>query len=498
MQHWHRVRAMRLHFPLKLEHIEQTSSFCSAWAIEEFYRLRAARLAGRHCIAVETSVRAELDAPSGLRLAVGMEGSFERIPKVDVYAMEDGMPVFSHAFLHSRRFGADLAEAMLGEIAKAGLEGTPLVTTLGAEDVRRLARLVRQGAPLVMPTDLHQPHVARALRRFPPDGLLRESMELECSSLFNTVLWHRQFAIDRNYAVIDDTSGKERMLNLHIFYDDLVNFSLKNDSIKSFFYRKSSLESILNNATKIESDDLSEYDDEIFDIEYDEKRKLIKNFSTYNNVATHEHRFSGLYTVTTTPVVKYNSPKILEIVNLAYEKTTSCEAMFARCYDDVDNRKLLDLHKEVFHLLVFLAQSLLAFLEAVRREKLAALQERCRHARRDAGHTPSRAREGQAGHHRPHRQAARRLLGFRLRVPGSLPAAPAIPLVGLTDIPVSGVCGTAGPTAPAPAFAGRQRRPRSSFRRHRCPCAWHLCPPPLRGQGCGRLAHAASGCRVKK
>lgn len=278
MQHWHRVRAMRLHFPLKLEHIEQTSSFCSAWAIEEFYRLRAARLAGRHCIAVETSVRAELDAPSGLRLAVGMEGSFERIPKVDVYAMEDGMPVFSHAFLHSRRFGADLAEAMLGEIAKAGLEGTPLVTTLGAEDVRRLARLVRQGAPLVMPTDLHQPHVARALRRFPPDGLLRESMELECSSLFNTVLWHRQFAIDRNYAVIDDTSGKERMLNLHIFYDDLVNFSLKNDSIKSFFYRKSSLESILNNATKIESDDLSEYDDEIFDIEYDEKRKLIKIF----------------------------------------------------------------------------------------------------------------------------------------------------------------------------------------------------------------------------
>ena len=372
MQHWHRVRAMRLHFPLKLEHIEQTGSFCSAWAIEEFYRLRAARLAGRHCIAVETSVRAELDAPSGLRLAVGMEGSFERIPKVDVYAMEDGMPVFSHAFLHSRRFGADLAEAMLGEIAKAGLEGTPLVTTLGAEDVRRLARLVRQGAPLVMPTDLHQPHVARALRRFPPDGLLRESMEFECSSLFNTVLWHRQFAIDRNYAVIDDTSGKERMLNLHIFYDDLVNFSLKNDSIKSFFYRKSSLESILNNATKIESDDLSEYDDEIFDIEYDEKRKLIKNFSTYNNVATHEHRFSGLYTVTTTPVVKYNSPKILEIVNLAYEKTTSCEAMFARCYDDVDNRKLLDLHKEVFHLLVFLAQSLLAFLEAVRREKLAA------------------------------------------------------------------------------------------------------------------------------
>ena len=129
-----------------------------------------------------------------------------------------------------------------------------------------------------MPTDLHQPHVARALRRFPPDGLLRESMELECSSLFNTVLWHRQFAIDRNYAVIDDTSGKERMLNLHIFYDDLVNFSLKNDSIKSFFYRKSSLESILNNATKIESDDLSEYDDEIFDIEYDEKRKLIKIF----------------------------------------------------------------------------------------------------------------------------------------------------------------------------------------------------------------------------
>lgn len=44
------------------------------------------------------------------------------------------MPVFSHAFLHSRRFGADLAEAMLGEMQDIRLveheKGKPAITVL--------------------------------------------------------------------------------------------------------------------------------------------------------------------------------------------------------------------------------------------------------------------------------------------------------------------------------------------------------------------------------
>ena len=148
-----------------------------------------------------------------------MEGPCERIPKVDVYALEDGMPVFSHAFLHSELFGADLAESMLAAVAKAGLKDTPLVTTLGFEDLRRLARLVRQDAPLVMPTSLHQPHVATALKRFGSPSALQKALKIEASDRFRTLFSLRQFAIDENGKVIDEKIDNKCTLNLNLYYD---------------------------------------------------------------------------------------------------------------------------------------------------------------------------------------------------------------------------------------------------------------------------------------
>ena len=144
-----------------------------------------------------------------------------------------------------------------------------------------------------------------------------------------------------------------------------------NEYFKLCCDHESRLQTIIEKEIPVELNDIIEYDDFYFDIDYDEKSKLVKNFTNDLDAINHECDLSGIYAVSTTPAVKYDATKILEVVNLAYEQRRACEAMFARCYEDVDNQSLDDLFKEVFQLVVFLAQSLEAFLERVRREKLS-------------------------------------------------------------------------------------------------------------------------------
>lgn len=260
------------------------------------FRLRAARLGENAVCAVDSTSRSAYgNSLADIKWGKNKEGV--RLPQtseVVVYSLNDHMPVYYRTFPGNIPDSRSV-ETLLTDLRHAGFPDIALLTDRGYESIQNLERYILNGQKMIMCVKTGQSFVLKHILEYGDFAGAPEQMSID----LDTKVFYKQYDLDYRVVGNGDTVHAADKFKLNIFFDSIKRGADIMDLSADIEMQRKALQEMKDNKYPLDDDATTKRLYKWFDIKYDQKTRLIEDFSLNEQKVGKARRTSGFYAIAT-------------------------------------------------------------------------------------------------------------------------------------------------------------------------------------------------------
>ena len=279
-------------------------------------KLRAARVEKEELCAVDSTSRSAYGSSlSDIRWGKNRE----RLPlaqttEVVVYSLSSHMPVYYRTFPGNMP-DSRMLSVIFADLEHAGFKDLVLITDRGFETLDNLEKYILRGQSMIMCTKTSQKIVLNAIRGLGEFGARPEEMEVDPEER----IYYRQFDINYEIKVAEDSVKKADRMKLNLFFDPVRRSLELMDLDIALKFQKESLAKFMEYKDIPCDVKTVKRDHSYHKVTFDSASKTIKSFALDEKKVAKARNLSGFFSIMTHGV-DFDSQKTLLTYNLRDEQ----------------------------------------------------------------------------------------------------------------------------------------------------------------------------------
>ena len=332
----------------------------------DLFRCRSKRLGNNELCAVDSTSRS---AWGSSLPDIHYGKSKDKLPlpqtvEVVVYTLNNHMPVYYRTLPGNTPDSRSLA-IILADLKNAGFkDNIVMITDRGYESIRNLEMYIDKGQPMIMGTKTSQKHVRDKIDRFGAFEHHPGEMELDAAER----IYYKQYELEYRIEGKRDNIKKADKLRLNLYFDPVRRSRELIDLDIILQDQKKALQDILWEGIPLDDDATIQRIYRFYDLEYDEKTRLLKSFKLNEDKVKRARRESGFF-ANTTHGVDFDAMTTQNHYKLRDEQEKYFAMMKGLMGAD-RQRNWSELGKEGRLLILFVSQVIGCYIAHVRKTKL--------------------------------------------------------------------------------------------------------------------------------
>jgi len=332
----------------------------------ELFRCRAKRLGNNELCAVDSTSRS---AWGSCLPDIHYGKSKDKLPlpqttEVVVYTLNNHMPVYYRTLPGNTPDSRSLA-IILADLKNAGFkDNIVMITDRGYESIRNLEMYIDKGQPMIMGTKTGQKHVRDKIDKFGAFEHHPEEMELDTVER----IYYKQYELEYQIEGKRDNVKKSDRLRLNLYFDPVRRSQELIDLDIILRDQKEALQEILCEGTPLDDDATIKRIYRFYDLQYDERSRVLKSFKLNDDKVKRARRESGFF-ANTTHGVSFDAMTAQNHYKLRDEQEKYF-AMMKGVMGADRQRNWSELGKEGRLLILFVSQVIGCYIAHIRKTKL--------------------------------------------------------------------------------------------------------------------------------
>lgn len=262
----------------------------------DLFRCRAKRLENKELCAVDSTSRS---AWGSCIPDIHYGKSKDKLPlpqttEVVVYTLNKHMPVYYRTLPGNMPDSRSLA-IILADLKNAGFKDVVMITDRGYESIRNLEMYIDKGQPMIMGTKVGQKHVRKEIDKFGSFDHHPKEMEIDPTER----IYFKQYELEYQIEGKRDNIKQADKLRLNLYFDPVRRGQELIDLDITLAEQKEALGEILQKGIPLDDDVTIKRIYRFYDLNYDEKTRLLKSFSLNEEKVKRARRESGFFANTT-------------------------------------------------------------------------------------------------------------------------------------------------------------------------------------------------------
>ena len=263
----------------------------------DLFRCRAKRLGNNELCAVDSTSRS---AWGSCLPDIHYGKSKDKLPlpqtmEVVVYTLNNHMPVYYRTLPGNTPDSRSLA-IILADLKNAGFkDNIVMITDRGYESIRNLEMYIDKGQPMIMGTKTGQKHVRDKIDKFGTFDHHPAEMEIDETER----IYFKQYDLEYQIEGQRDNVKQADKLRLNLYFDPVRRSRELIDLDIILRDQKKALQEILREGIPLDDDATIKRIYRFYDLEYDEKTRLLKSFKLNEDKVKRARRESGFFANTT-------------------------------------------------------------------------------------------------------------------------------------------------------------------------------------------------------
>lgn len=332
----------------------------------DLFRCRSKRLGNNELCAVDSTSRS---AWGSCLPDIHYGKSKDKLPlpqtmEVVVYTLNGHMPVYYRTIPGNTPDSRSLA-IILADLKNAGFkDNIVMITDRGYESIRNLEMYIDKGQPMIMGTKTGQKHVRDKIDKYGTFDHHPAEMEIDETER----IYFKQYELEYQIEGKRDNIKKADKLRLNLYFDPVRRSQELIDLDIILRDQKKALQEILWEGIPLDDDATIKRIYRFYDLEYDEKTRILKSFKLNDDKVKRARRESGFF-ANTTHGVDFDAMTAQNHYKLRDEQEKYF-AMMKGVMGADRQRNWSELGKEGRLLVLFVSQVIGCYIANIRKTKL--------------------------------------------------------------------------------------------------------------------------------
>ena len=332
----------------------------------DLFRCRSKRLGNNELCAVDSTSRS---AWGSCLPDIHYGKSKDKLPlpqtmEVVVYTLNGHMPVYYRTIPGNTPDSRSLA-IILADLKNAGFkDNIVMITDRGYESIRNLEVYIDKGQPMIMGTKTGQKHVRDKIDKYGTFDHHPAEMEIDETER----IYFKQYELEYQIEGKRDNIKKADKLRLNLYFDPVRRSQELIDLDIILRDQKKALQEILWEGIPLDDDATIKRIYRFYDLEYDEKTRILKSFKLNDDKVKRARRESGFF-ANTTHGVDFDAMTAQNHYKLRDEQEKYF-AMMKGVMGADRQRNWSELGKEGRLLVLFVSQVIGCYIANIRKTKL--------------------------------------------------------------------------------------------------------------------------------
>lgn len=332
----------------------------------DLFRCRSKRLGNNELCAVDSTSRS---AWGSCLPDIHYGKSKDKLPlpqtmEVVVYTLNGHMPVYYRTIPGNTPDSRSLA-IILTDLKNAGFkDNIVMITDRGYESIRNLEMYIDKGQPMIMGTKTGQKHVRDKIDKYGTFDHHPAEMEIDETER----IYFKQYELEYQIEGKRDNIKKADKLRLNLYFDPVRRSQELIDLDIILRDQKKALQEILWEGIPLDDDATIKRIYRFYDLEYDEKTRILKSFKLNDDKVKRARRESGFF-ANTTHGVDFDAMTAQNHYKLRDEQEKYF-AMMKGVMGADRQRNWSELGKEGRLLVLFVSQVIGCYIANIRKTKL--------------------------------------------------------------------------------------------------------------------------------
>ena len=332
----------------------------------DLFRCRSKRLGNNELCAVDSTSRA---AWGSCLPDIHYGKSKDKLPlpqtmEVVVYTLNGHMPVYYRTLPGNTPDSRSLA-IILADLKNAGFkDNIVIITDRGYESIRNLEMYIDKGQPMIMGTKTGQKHVRDRIDKYGTFDHHPAEMEIDETER----IYFKQYEMEYQIEGKRDNIKKADKLRLNLYFDPVRRSQELIDLDIILRDQKKALQEILWEEIPLDDDATIKRIYRFYDLQYDEKTRILKSFKLNDDKVKRARRESGFF-ANTTHGVDFDAMTAQNHYKLRDEQEKYF-AMMKGVMGADRQRNWSELGKEGRLLVLFVSQVIGCYIANIRKTKL--------------------------------------------------------------------------------------------------------------------------------